>query len=358
MADFNGTNRPDHDLSSANSTGGSWQTEAVRGVQMAATLLIFLVGVPLNGVVVWALGHPHRRYLARRGSSGGTGTASSFRVYVLNLALADLVLLLRTPLMLGYLAHNNSWPFGLTLCRVTVFLRGLGLYASAFLLCAVAVERCLCLLRPVWARLRRPHWAVSLACGAIWLLAAVMSAPYLVSADLIEAQTRLQCVDSGEHDTVLFVIETVAGFILPILVFLGSNLIVLVTIRKAVPSTSTSHSSRTTKIYQVLFFTMLLFISCWIPYFFCRFLRTLAKGRADHATLYGRASKGTYISLYLVYIKSALNPVLYALVARGLGKAVRASLVSTIERLFNEDSSESTQRKLSRTPRCSRDERV
>ncbi|XP_053722060.1 C5a anaphylatoxin chemotactic receptor 1 [Synchiropus splendidus] len=354
MARFNGTNCTDHDLCGANST--------VRGVQMAATLLIFLVGVPLNGVVVWALGHPHRRSLARRGSSEGTGTASSFRTYVLNLALADLVLLLRTPLMLGYLAHNNSWPFGLTFCRVTVFLRGLGLYASAFLLCAVALERCLCLLRPVWARLRRPHWAVSLVCGLIWLLATIMAAPYLASGHLKEEQTKLHCMETGKHDTALFVIETTAGFILPILVFLGSNLVVLVNIRRAVPSTSisscASNSSRIAKIYQVLFFTMLLFVTCWIPYFLCRFLRTLAKGQPDHATLYSRANKGTYISLYLVYVKSALNPVLYALVARGLGKAVKASLVSTMERLFNDDSVESVQRKLSRTPRCSRDERV
>lgn len=307
------------------------------------------MGVPLNGLVVWALGVQHRRHLVRRGSGEETRAASSFRIYVLNLALADLVLLLRTPLMLGYVAHNYSWPFGRVFCHLVMFLRGLGLYASAFLLCAVALERCLCLLRPVWARLRRPYWAVPLACGILWLMATVLSAPYLHRAVLKDINGTLQCLESGQFDMGLFVTETIVGFMLPLLVFLGSNLAVLLTIRHAVPPTPTSTSPfmarRMTRMYHVLFFTMLLFLTCWVPYFVCRFLRALADGRPERATLYKGAVHGTYISLFLVYIKCALNLVLYVFAARGLGRAIRASVVSTIQRLFNDDSSESIRRK-------------
>ncbi len=310
------------------------------------------VGVPLNGLVVWALGLRGRRHLVRRGSHEETRAANSFRVYVLNLALADLVLLLRTPVMLGYIAHNYSWPFGLVFCHLIMFLRGLGLYASAFLLCAVALERCLCLLRPVWARLRRPSWAVPLACGLLWLLAIIFSAPYLYSAILKEINGTYQCLESGEFNMALFLTETIAGFILPLLVFLGSNLAVLFTIRHAGPPTPTSSSSpsnarRMTRMYQVLFFTMLLFLTCWVPYFVCRFLLAMAKGRSSK--LLTSARYGMYISLFLVYIKSALNPVLYVFAARGLSRAIKASLVSTIERLFNDDSMESIRRKSLKT---------
>ncbi|KAM9860662.1 C5a anaphylatoxin chemotactic receptor 1 [Aulostomus maculatus] len=349
MADMNGTQFPVDGANQLPSSSSSWQAEAVRGVQITATLLIFLVGVPLNGLVVWALGLGSNRQLVRRGSSGQTRAASSFRIYVLNLALADLVLLLRTPLMLGYLAHHYSWPFGQAFCHLIVFLRGLGLYASAFLLCAVALERCLCLLKPVWARLRRPSWAVPLACGLLWLLATIFSAPYLYSAVLREQNGTYQCLESGKFDTGLFVTETMAGFILPLLIFFGSNLAVLLSIWQAATPTPTSSiptfARRMTRVYHVLFFTMLLFLTCWVPYFVCRFLQALAEGRPDRATLHTRAFYGKYISLFLVYIKSALNPVLYVFAARGLSHAVRASIVSTIERLFNEDSMESFRRK-------------
>lgn len=296
--------------------------------------------------MVWTLGLRSNRHLVRRGSSEETRAASSFRIYVLNLALADLILLLRTPLMFGYLAHNYSWPFGVVFCHLIMFLRGLGLYASAFLLCAVALERCLCLLRPVWARLRRPSWAVPLACGILWLVATILAAPYLYSATLTKINGKYQCLQKGNIDMGLFITETVAGFMLPLLVFLASNLAVLLTIRQAVPPTPSSSSPsnvrKMTRMYQVLFFTMLLFLTCWVPYFVCRFLQAVAE---KQSTLYRRAFYGAYFSLFLVYSKSALNPVLYVFAARGLGRAIRASLVSTIERLFNDDSMESIRRK-------------
>lgn len=306
------------------------------------------VGIPLNGLVLWALGLRSHRHLTRRGSSEETRAASSFRIYVLNLALADLVLLLRTPLMLGYIAHNFSWPFGHVFCRLVMFLRGLGLYASAFLLCAVALERCLCLLRPVWSRLRRPSWAVPLACGIMWLMATALSAPYLHSAVLKHSNGTYQCLESGTFNMALFITETAAGFVLPLLVFLGSNLAVLLTIQQAVTPTLTSTPStgrRMTRMYQVLFATMLFFLTCWVPYFVCRFLRALAEVHPEGAALHRRAATGTYISLFLVYFKSALNPVLYVFAARGLSRAIKASLVSTIERFFYDDSMESTRRK-------------
>ncbi|XP_072237367.1 C3a anaphylatoxin chemotactic receptor [Leuresthes tenuis] len=321
-------------------------SEVSRGIQIAVTLIIFLVGVPLNGLVVWSLGMRRNRHLVRRGSSGETRSASSFRIYVLNLALADLILLLRTPLMLGYIIHDFSWPFGLVVCRLIMFLRGLGLYASAFLLCAVALERCLCLLRPVWAQLHRPSWAVPLVCGLLWLVATIVSIPYLHFAVLREWKNKFHCRESGTLIMGLFVTETIAGFILPLLVFLGSNLAVLFTIKHVVPPTPSSSSPsmarKMCRMYHVLFFTMLLFLTCWVPYFVCRFLEALAQENTD---LNKSANIGKYISLYLVYIKSALNPVLYVFAARGLGHAIKASLVSTIGRLFNDESFESIRRK-------------
>ncbi|KAM4592257.1 C3a anaphylatoxin chemotactic receptor isoform 1-T2 [Odontesthes bonariensis] len=322
------------------------RSEVSRGIQIAVTLIIFLVGVPLNGLVVWSLGLRGNRHLVRRGSNGETRSASSFRVYVLNLALADLILLLRTPLMLGYIIHDFSWPFGHVFCRLIMFLRGLGLYASAFLLCAVALERCLCLLRPVWAQLHRPSWAVPLVCGLLWLVATIVSVPYLHFAVLKEWNTSFHCMESGKLIMGLFVTETIAGFILPLLVFLGSNLAVLLTIKHVVPPTPSSSSPsmarKMSRMYHVLFFTMLLFITCWVPYFVCRFLEALAQ---EQSNLNITAKIGKYISLYLVYIKSALNPVLYVFAARGLSHAIKASLVSTIGRLFNDESFESIRRK-------------
>lgn len=329
--------------------------EALRVLQMVVTVLIFLVGVTLNGLVVWVLGVRRRR---RSGSVGAeTQSAGSFRVYVVNLALADLVLLLRTPLMLGYLAHHYSWPFGKPLCQVIMFLRCLGLYAGSFLLSAIALERCLCLVRPVWARLRRPRWLVLAVCCLLWALAGALSVPYITSAGLEHIENTSQCLENRTGvGSGLVALETGAGFLLPLVIFLSCNLAVLIVARKSesIPTTPSSPvspgtpsytSQRLIRLYRILFLTMLLFLTCWVPYFTCRFLKALAAGRQDRWDLYVSASQGIYISLFLVYLKSALNPVLYVFAARGLSRTVRDSLLSAVERVFNEDISDSLRRK-------------
>ncbi|XP_036401908.1 C5a anaphylatoxin chemotactic receptor 1 [Megalops cyprinoides] len=331
-----------------NATGSF--TEVSRVTQMVVTVLIFLVGIPLNALVVWILGvrGGRRNGRAREEARG----ASSFRVYVVNLALADLVLVLRTPLMLGYLADGGSWPFGLGACRLVMFLRGLGLYANAFLLCAISLERCLCLLRPVWFRLRRPRWTVPLICAVLWVLAASLSTPYISTATLFVLNNRNQCWESAKPVQTLFIMETTMGFLLPLLLFLSSNLVVLLTARLAggaVPGGGSgapcTTSLRLVRLYRVLFLTMLLFLTCWVPYFTCRFLKALADVRPSSKHLYMPALTGMYVSLYLVYVKSALNPTLYVFAARGLSRTVRASFFSAVDRIFNDDTSDYARRK-------------
>ncbi|XP_051982439.1 C3a anaphylatoxin chemotactic receptor-like [Xyrauchen texanus] len=331
--------------------------EAMRILQMIVTLLIFFVGVFLNSLVVWVLGV--RAHRCNRGATSETQGAGSFRTYVVNLALADLVLLLRTPLMLSYLVHNFNWTLGEPVCKLIMFLRCLGLYASAFLLCAVAVERCLCLLRPVWARLRRPRWAVLLACAAIWVLAAALSLPYIYAAKLYVYENRTACVESDlGAGQALVVVETMAGFLLPLVIFLSCNIAVVFCAKKTetgaatTPVSSPTSSSgpgytsqRLTRLYRVLFLTMLLFLTCWVPYFTCRFLKALSHNRSNWKNLYNGAIGGAYVALFLVYIKSVINPILYVFAARGLGSTVRASLLSTIERVFSDEMSESLRRK-------------
>ncbi|XP_046694379.1 C5a anaphylatoxin chemotactic receptor 1 [Silurus meridionalis] len=334
---------------------------ALQVLQMVVTMLIFLVGVTLNGLVVWVLGFRGRK---KSGSIGGeTQGAGSFRIYVVNLALADLMLILRTPVMLGYLANNFAWPFGKPVCQLVMVLRCLGLYVGAFLLSAIALERCLCILRPVWARMRRPRWVVPLVCTLLWALASALSVPYITAAGLInDKNNRTQCLENvnGTGKTMLLVLESVAGFMLPLLIFLSCNVAVIVTARRAesgapgfsaTASTPTSPtgsiytSQRMTRLYRILFLTMLLFLTCWVPYFTCRFLNALAANRADWNNLKIGAQKGIYVSLFLVYLKSALNPILYVFAARGLRRSLRTSLLSTIVRVFNEDMSESLRRK-------------
>ncbi|XP_067258699.1 chemerin-like receptor 2 [Chanodichthys erythropterus] len=294
-----------------------YPSDGMRILQMIVIVMIFIMGVSLNVLVIWALGV--RVWWRNRGSTRETQSADSFRIYVVNLAIADLVLLLRTPLMLPHLVNHFTWTLGETACKLVIYLPCLGLYASAFFLCTIAVERSLCLLKPVWARMKRPRWAVPLTYIAIWLLAAFFASPYFRTGKIIVWQNRLACIESDIGvGHALIVVETLAGFLLLLVIFLSCNIAVIVCTKKAESAmTSTTSSSgpghtsqRLTRLYRVLFLTVIIFLTCWVPYFTCRFLRTLSH---DQPKLKERVISGAYVALFLVYIKSVLTPILYVI---------------------------------------------
>ncbi|XP_048054141.1 chemerin-like receptor 2 [Megalobrama amblycephala] len=305
-----------NDSSSSNNTT-IYPSEGMRILQMIVIVMIFIVGVSLNVLVIWALGV--RVWWRNRGSTREAQSADSFRIYVVNLALADLVLLLRTPLMLPYLVNHFTWTLGETVCKLVIYLPYLGLYASAFFLCTIAVERSLCLLKPVWARMKRPRWAVPLACTAIWLLAAFFASPYFRTGKIILWQNHMACIESDMGvGQALIVVETLAGFLLLLVIFLSCSIAVIFCTKKAESAmTSTTSSSgpgntsqRLTRLYWVLFLTVIIFLTCWVPYFTCRFLRALSH---DQPKLKERVIAGAYVALFLVYIKSVLTPILYVI---------------------------------------------
>ncbi|XP_041116131.1 C3a anaphylatoxin chemotactic receptor [Polyodon spathula] len=295
-------------------------SETLHVTEIGIATLIFVVGLPLNVLVIWVLCfHSTRR--------------NSFGIYVLNLAFADLVLVMRIPLAIAYLVAYNQWHFGSITCKIIMFLRVLGLYAGAFLLSAISLERCLCLLHPVWYRLRRPVWVVPTICGFLWCLSSFLSFPYLQYSQVIDDQ----CHDKFESPIGLFVTETVLGFLMPLLLFVSCNLLVLLKAKR-------EYSLKNAKLFKVLTFTMVVFLTFWVPYHVFRFLMSLYSSSPEDKA-YGVAAKGVYFSLYLVYLKSSLNPVLYVLAGKDLRNTVKASLMSAIEGLFSDEASDLKQRR-------------
>ncbi|MGH0144591.1 UNVERIFIED_CONTAM: hypothetical protein FKN15_036232 [Acipenser sinensis] len=290
-------------------------SETLRVAQIGIATLIFVVGLLLNALVIWVLCFRSTR-------------RNSFGLYVLNLAFADLVLVMRIPLAIAYLVAYYQWHFGAIACKIIMFLRGLGLYAGAFLLSAISLERCLCLLHPVWYRLRRPAWVVPTICGFLWCLSLSLSFPYLQSGQIINGQ----CLEKFVSPIGLFVTETVLGFLMPLLLFVSCNLVVLL---KAKQDSSAKH----TKLFKVLTFTMVVFLTCWVPYHTFRFLMSLYSPYPQDKE-YRMATNGVYFSLYLVHLKSSLNPVLYVLAGKDLRSTVKASLISAIEGIFNDEASD------------------
>lgn len=111
-------------------------------------------------------------------------SAGSLGVYVINLALADLLYLSTIPFVVcTYFAHD--WFFGDVGCRLLLSLDLLTMHASIFLLTAMSLERYWAVARPLQAR-RAGNSYRKLASAVLWLLSLLLTAPMMAMTQLRE----------------------------------------------------------------------------------------------------------------------------------------------------------------------------
>ncbi|XP_023190992.1 G-protein coupled receptor 35-like [Xiphophorus maculatus] len=139
-------------------TNGTNQTDAYCSYSILEGLgysLVFLLGLVVNGAALWA-------FVAKRVSWTDT------HIYMLNLALADFILVLFLPFRI----YDAFFCMPKTLlCTVLIFIHYINMYASILTTTAISVHRYLTIRFPLQARSwkRRKEAAVAV-CLLIWVV--------------------------------------------------------------------------------------------------------------------------------------------------------------------------------------------
>ncbi|CAI9164612.1 unnamed protein product [Rangifer tarandus platyrhynchus] len=101
-------------------------------------------------------------------------------VYMLHLAVADVLFACVLPFKISYYFSGSDWRFGPALCRfVTAAFYG-NMYASIMLMTAISVDRFLAVVYPIQALSWRTLGRASLICLAVWAAAIAGVLPLLL----------------------------------------------------------------------------------------------------------------------------------------------------------------------------------
>lgn len=128
--------------------------------------ITILLGTTGNAVVIWM--------------SGFHLKANVTNVWLVNLAVADLIFCLTRVTSLIKKLFYDYWPFGIFLCKFNGFFKYTNMFCSVFILAVISLDRALCVWRPVFTRRRRTLGVARLISVGVWTVAVIFSVPYYV----------------------------------------------------------------------------------------------------------------------------------------------------------------------------------
>ncbi|NXK94587.1 C3AR protein, partial [Formicarius rufipectus] len=329
--------------------------ESASIVSIAIFIIIFIIGIPGNGLVIWVAGLKMKR--------------SVNTVWFLNLAVADIMCCLSLPFFIVHLALHEHWPYGWFLCKVIPSVIIFTMFASVFLLVAISIDRCLLVVKPVWCQNHRTVKFMSLISSGAWIMAFIFCCPVFYYRETSTFDDKTECRYSFGDDEVLDytnesvneweeysflayngndslgntyasdysvplalvvinITRAVFGFVLPFGIM--AVCYILIVFRTHANQFSKPHN----RMLRTVVLVVAAFFVCWAPYHIVGILSlvsTLGTRLTESLILWD------HLSTAIAYTNSCINPLLYVFVGRDFRAKVRQSVQGILEGAFSDE---------------------
>ncbi|ESO94526.1 hypothetical protein LOTGIDRAFT_62145, partial [Lottia gigantea] len=254
---------------------------------------------------------------------------------ILNLALADSIIMLFGVPEIVLFMLNKGWLLGLVMCKLQRTLLVCGLYSSVLTLVAVCVERYIAIVFPIRAHLLCTKRRILMVIVLIWILSVLCGIPTTIFntvASSFPGSHVKFCMtifpgNSIEYMKIFKFTESVLFYFEPLLVQLvcyiviGKRLFVGVetlhrnaTVRCRTELNGTSHNNRgrTSEairarkgVVKMLIASVIIYFLSYSPHQILLFYNTFSSQPFHDSWLF------VVITTTLAYINSAANPILY-----------------------------------------------
>ncbi|XP_034459008.1 proteinase-activated receptor 2-like isoform X3 [Hippoglossus hippoglossus] len=294
-------------------------------------IIVFIVGLPANGMALWVFLFRTKK---KRPSS----------IYLANLALADLLFVIWTPLKIAYHLNGNNWIYGEPLCKVLVSFFYGNMYCSILSITCLSVQRYWVVAHPLSQQSKNTKVAVGV-CVSIWAFIWLTTTPlYLYDHTArLKDPNIITCHDvniiknltdpfpSVRLPYYYFIFMAVVVFLIPCVVIVVAYILLL---RALGNSMQESTAAKNRHRSRVLILTVLVtFMVCFIP---SNIMLVV------HYTLLKNGVKNNgyafYIStLCLASLNSCLDPFIYYFVSEDFRNHVKNTFlcrsIRTVKRM-------------------------
>ncbi|XP_043939977.1 prostaglandin D2 receptor 2-like [Protopterus annectens] len=315
-------------------SGKNNSLDAINYASVCLHVIASFFGVLENALIIYIIGFQM--------------TKSVITVWIMNLAISDLMTALSLPIFTYFLASGQTWTMGTILCRVYSAVFFLNMFVSSFLLCIISIDRCFLIAFPVWSQNHRDEMQASLICAVVWMCAILNTLPYYVFRDTIPCHDgRIMCYynfmlyssttsNSSEicktRQYAFAISKFVIAFLIPLVIITACYITVIRKLQSRRRKTPGRFFKLTTAV-------IIAFILCWLPYHVFSILEAYADYKKSLRPLIRRALP--FITS-LAFINSLINPCLYVFVCPDFTAKIQQSLRAVLEHVLVEDTEVST----------------
>ncbi|NXX55750.1 GPR34 protein, partial [Scopus umbretta] len=277
--------------------------------------IIFVIGLVGNIIALFAFLCIHQK-------------RNSIQVYLLNVAIADLLLIFCLPFRILYHVTKNTWMFGLIFCKIVGTLFYMNMYISIVLLGLISLDRYVKINKSV----KRPKiltitQSIHICC-MVWALA-------LTGFIIVVAPSFLKSEDS--NSTMCFhyrnkqnaMTEAILNYIIVIIFWIVFFLLILsyVKIAKNLLKISKKRANfpnagKYTQTARNSFIVLIIFTICFVPYHMFRFVYITSQLQNPSCYWKEIIHKCNEVMLIFSSFNSCLDPVMYFLMSRSVRKTV------------------------------------
>ncbi|KAG8517010.1 N-arachidonyl glycine receptor [Galemys pyrenaicus] len=260
---------------------------------------IFLVGLFVNVTALWVF-------------SCTTKKRTTVTVYMMNVALLDLIFIMSLPFRMSYYA-KEEWPFGEYFCQglgaLTMFYPSIALWLLAF----ISADRYMAIVQPKYAKELKNTRKAVLACVGLWVMTLATTVPLLVNEDDPDTNsTNSTCLKIFDiihlkSNNALNFTRLTLFFLTPLLIMIGCYLVIIHSLLHG--RTSKLKPKVKEKSIRIIITLLVQVLVCFTPFHICFAFLMLDRNENKYDPW------GAFTT-FLMNLSTCLDVILYYIVSK------------------------------------------
>ncbi|XP_053115569.1 C-C chemokine receptor type 5-like [Hemicordylus capensis] len=221
-------------------------------------------------------------------------------IYLLNLAISDLLFIFSLPFWAYNAAHE--WIFGDAMCKILSAIYDAGFYSGSFFIILLTVDRYLAIVHAVFAlKARRVVYGV-ITSGITWGVAFLVSVPgFIFVKSKKELKWTCRSHNSEKLKEFVTLVTLILGLVIPwsIMAFCYIRIIKILIKRR---------NERKEKAIRLIFVIMIVYFIFWVPFNIANMLCIYQNTRSSQDSL----DIAVQVTEIIAMVHCCINPVIYA----------------------------------------------